>query len=83
MGTLTAPVGASANSTSDAGGKLDLSLGVPWPPAPFTRAPGHSSVEAAFELDVQIDHGRGLARCNKPTDDGCNPTCASACTSKA
>jgi FxLD family lantipeptide len=40
-------------------------------------------VEDAFELDVQVigdlPPGHPLAACKGNTDDGCDPTCASAC----
>jgi FxLD family lantipeptide len=41
------------------------------------------NVEDAFTLDVQIitdvPPGHPLAACGNGTDDGCDPTCASAC----
>ncbi|CAO5240049.1 FxLD family lanthipeptide [Frankia sp. AgKG'84/4] len=42
-------------------------------------------VEDSFALDVQIivdvPPGSALAGCAGGTDDGCDPTCASACVS--
>ncbi len=41
------------------------------------------AVEDVFDLDVQIitdlPAGHPLAACPGNTDDGCDPTCASAC----
>ncbi|MGH3752943.1 MAG: FxLD family lanthipeptide [Pseudonocardiaceae bacterium] len=41
------------------------------------------TVEDAFDLDVQVitdvPPGHPLAGCKGNTDDGCDPTCASAC----
>lgn len=41
------------------------------------------TVEDAFDLDVQVitdvSAGHPLAGCKGNTDDGCDPTCASAC----
>ncbi|MEU0513369.1 FxLD family lanthipeptide [Amycolatopsis sp. NPDC006125] len=43
------------------------------------------AAEDAFALDVQIitdvPPGHPLAACKGNTDDGCDPTCASACVS--
>ncbi|MDQ3577085.1 MAG: FxLD family lanthipeptide [Actinomycetota bacterium] len=47
---------------------------------PLVAAP---TVEDPFALDVQvitdIPPGHPLAGCKGNTDDGCDPTCASAC----
>ncbi|MCP2257243.1 FxLD family lantipeptide [Streptoalloteichus tenebrarius] len=44
-----------------------------------------TAVEDPFALDVQIitdvPAGHPLAACKGGTDDGCDPTCASACVS--
>ncbi|WP_137814978.1 FxLD family lanthipeptide [Gandjariella thermophila] len=44
-----------------------------------------SAVEDPFALDIQIitdvPAGHPLAACKGGTDDGCDPTCASACIS--
>ncbi|MGH3851932.1 MAG: FxLD family lanthipeptide [Pseudonocardiaceae bacterium] len=43
------------------------------------------TVEDVFDLDVQVitdvPPGHPLAGCKGNTDDGCDPTCASACVS--
>jgi FxLD family lantipeptide len=44
-----------------------------------------SAIEDPFALDVRIitdiPPGHPLAACQGNTDDGCDPTCASACVS--